>query len=286
MIIGIVLFSVCCVVFSLWCYYKTIEAKGSPKDQVEIKESMAQLMQTEKMTALGELAAGVAHELNQPLNVSKLICQGILNDIKKGRFSEEEAKQDLPEIVNQLNKMAGIIEHMRVFSSQKEDAQRVIFDVNFVIENVLALIGTQMKDHGIHLEKELTPALPQLLGDPTGVERVILNVLSNARNAVEESGKKERNIILRSMLMGDGKHICVEITDNGPGIPEDVRQKVFQPFFTTKAALAPDGKPAKGKGLGLFVALKIARDHGGNILVDSHLGQGSTFKIMLPTGGA
>ncbi|MBF0489564.1 MAG: ATP-binding protein [Candidatus Omnitrophica bacterium] len=274
-------FSFVCLSLSFWYYNKMVQLKKSP---VELKDSVIQLMQTEKMTALGELSAGVAHELNQPLNVSKLICQGILNDIQKGRFSQEEAKQDLPEIVNQLNKMAGIIEHMRVFSSHKENTSKVIYDVNDAIEKAFSLIGAQMRDHGIVVNKELTKGLPKILGDATGMERVILNILSNARNAVEESGKKERSIGIKTYVMDNTKKICIEITDNGLGISKDVRDKIFQPFFTTKSALAPDGKPGKGKGLGLFVASKIIQSHGGEIFLDSHVGVGSTFKILLPPG--
>ena len=251
-------------------------------DYTQLQESTAQMMNAEKFTALGEMAAGIAHELNQPLNVTKIICQGILNDIRKDRFSLEELKKDLPEVVIQMNKMAEIIEHMRAFTTSREGAPKKPFEVNTVIENAFKFTGTQMSSHGIEVKKELASSLPILTGDEVAIEQAVLNILSNARNSVEIAGKKDKSILIKTYTTEDKGKVCVEISDNGHGIPEDIRDKIFQPFFTTKNALAPDGRPVKGKGLGLSVAHKSVKDHGGEITLTSVVGQGAVFKIVLP----
>ena len=252
------------------------------KAHAQLRESIAQMMSSEKFTALGEMAGGIAHELNQPLNVTKIICQGILNDIRKDRLSLEELKKDLPEVVFQMNKMAEIIEHMRSFTAARDKVWKKPFEVNSVIENAFKFTGAQMMAHGITVKKEFGSALPILTGDQLMIEQAILNILTNARNAVEESGKREKNILVKTYQTLDKNNVCIEISDNGSGVPEDVRDKIFQPFFTTKNALAPDGRPVKGKGLGLSVAQKSVKDCGGEIVLTSEVGVGSTFKIMLP----
>jgi len=151
-----------------------------------------------------------------------------------------------------------------------------------VIENAFKFTGAQLSAHGIEVKKELAPSLPILTGDPVAIERAFLNLLANARNALEGSGQKNRKILVKTYQSDDKKSVCIEISDNGHGVPVDIRDKIFQPFFTTQNALAPDGKPVKGKGLGLSVAQKAVKDHGGEIILTSEVGQGSTFKIILP----
>jgi len=252
------------------------------KNHTDLQDSVAQMVNEEKFTALGEMAAGIAHELNQPLNVTKIICQGVLNDIRKDRFSLEELKKDLPEVVLQMDKMAEIIEHMRAFTTRRDNAPKKPFEVNAVVENAFKFTAAQMSAHGIVLKKELAPALPVLTGDQVVIEQAVLNILSNARNAVEGSGKSEKTIRVKTCLSEKNDNVCIEISDNGQGVAREISDKIFQPFFTTKSALAPDGRPVRGKGLGLSVAKKAVQDHGGEILLASEGGKGSTFRIILP----
>jgi len=178
--------------------------------------------------------------------------------------------------------MAEIIEHMRAFTAIRDGTEKKEFDINLVVENSFKFTGAQMVSHGVELKKELANTLPLLTGDSVSIEQAILNVLNNARNAVEGSGKPEKNITVKTYLTENNKNVCVQISDNGLGIPVDIREKIFQPFFTTKNALAPDGRPVKGKGLGLSVAQKTVKDHGGQIVLVSEVGVGSTFNIILP----
>jgi len=251
------------------------------KADKELKEATTQLIQLEKMSALGELIAGVVHELNQPLNGIKIICQSILRDIERDRFEEEELEQDLDEVVGQVNKMSEIIDHMRIYTRRVEGMPKDIIDVNSVIEGVFRLLGQQLKNHNIEVVKELRTDLPRIIGDPIRLEQVFLNLVTNARSAVESSPKDHKSIEVRTYQMdgqtsaSDNHAVVLEVTDNGVGIPEDLREKIFQPFFTTKES-------GKGTGLGLSVVSKIVEEHNGKIELSSQVGEGTTFRVILP----
>ena len=246
------------------------------KSNQELKEVTAQLVQSEKLSALGELTAGVAHELNQPLNSIKIICQSILRDIQRNRLEEEDVEQDLTEAVNQVNKMAEIIDHMRVFTRRSEGLLKEMIDINIAIEGPFKLSGQQLKNYNIEVIKELSPDL-LVIGDPIRLEQVFMNLITNARNAVESSGKENKRIEIRT-YKNDNRQAVVEVKDNGVGIPEDLRERIFQPFFTTQA-------PGQGTGLGLSVARKIIEEHEGRIELESQVGEGTTFKVILPIAG-
>jgi len=248
----------------------------------ELKEATAQLVQSEKLSALGELTAGVAHELNQPLNGIKIISQSILRDIQKDRFEEEELEDYLSHVVGQVNKMAEIIDHMRIFTRRTEGMPREMIDVNIVIEGAFKFLEQQLKYHNIEVVRELSPDLPEVIGDGIRLEQVVMNFITNARNAVESSQKDHKSIEVKTYQMdgqtsANNNHaVVLEVTDNGVGIPEDLREKIFQPFFTTK-------EPGKGTGLGLSVSSKIIEEHNGKIELSSQVGEGTTFRVILPT---
>lgn len=241
----------------------------------ELKESQEQLIQSAKFSALGELTAGVAHELNQPLNVIKIVCQSILRDIQKDRFDKKSAEADLPEIVKHVDKMADIIDHMRVFTRRTTGMPKGVINVNNMIEGVFKIFGQQLKDQNIEIIKELNPSLPNVIGDPVRFEQAILNLITNARNAVESFGKENKRIEIRTYSVDGHKAMAVEVKDTGGGIPEHIREKIFEPFFTT-------GRPGKGTGLGLSVAKKIIEEHNGKIELESTVGEGTVFRIIVP----
>lgn len=257
------------------------KANELEKSNKELKEITAQLVQSAKMTALAEHTAGMAHELNQPLNGIKIICQSILRDREKGRFEEEALEQDLSDVIRQVNKMAEIISHMRAYTRHPEGLPMRKSDVKAVMENPFKLLGQQLTNHNIEVKKELSPNL-LIMGDPIRLEQVFLNLITNARNAVESSGKEDMKIELRAYRDDSQKAVIAEVIDNGTGIPEDLRGMVFQPFFTTK-------EPGEGTGLGLSVASKIVEEHKGRIELESQEGEGSVFRVILPAeydGGA
>ena len=224
------------------------------------------------------VATCLNHELNQPLNGIKIISQSILRDMEKDRFEEDKLGEELTEIVNQVNKMAEIIDHMRIFTRKSEGMPEEMLDLNTLIEGPFKLLNQQLKDHNIEVVTELAPALPRVMGDPIRLEQVFLNLITNARIAVDSGGKQNKRIEIRTYKVDNRKEVATEVKDNGGGIPEDLRDKIFQPFFTTTV-------PGKGTGLGLSVSGKIVEEHRGRIELDSELGKGSTFRVILPIAG-
>jgi len=243
----------------------------------ELKTATAGLIHTEKLTAMGELAAGVAHELNQPLNVIKIITQSVLLDIRRGRFSRETAESDLPEITVQVDKMAGIIDHMRLFTRRQEGHSSVRMSVNEMIVNSFKFLTQQLADHGIILEKILSPVVPDISGDTLRLEQIIINLINNARYALEHSDTPQKRItVVSRAVTHEGKTAAaVEVRDNGAGIPDSILPKIFMPFYTTK-------KQGEGTGLGLSVSEKIAREHGGKLYALSVPGKETVFTLIIP----
>lgn len=246
----------------------------------KLKEATVQLVQSAKLSALGELTAGVAHELNQPLNSIKIISQSLMRDIEKDQFQEDSLEEDLGDIIHQVNKMAEIIDHMRLYTRQSDVISKESVDVNAVIESALILIGQQLANHDIQLVKTLDPDLPDVQGDPIQLEQVLQNLITNARHALESCEKEDKIIELSTYEMkaqptNNHPLIVVEVKDNGTGIPQDVKEKIFQPFFTTK-------EPGKGTGLGLSISGKIVEEHDGKLELESEMGQGTSFKVVLP----
>jgi len=247
------------------------------KMEMQLKEATVQLVQSEKLSALGELTAGVAHELNQPLNGIKIISQSLMKDIERGRLDEAELGEDLKDVVDQVNKMAEIIDHMRIFTRRTDGSYQEEIDLNSIVEGAFKFLGQQLRNHNIDVQEDLGSELPKIAGDPIRLEQVFLNLVSNARNSVEGDDKEKKIIEVRTYadsINGDSS-VVIEVKDNGSGVPEHVRGKIFQPFFTTNA-------PGKGTGLGLSVSSKIIEEHRGRIEMDSTMGEGATFRIILP----
>ena len=247
----------------------------------ELKESTTQLMQAEKLNALGELTASVTHELNQPLTGITIISQSLLEDIENNKLEEEELRDEMKAIVDEASKMAEIIDHMGIYSRNTEDVHEEMIDINTVLEGPFKLLNQQLKIHKIEILKELTPDLPVVVGDQIRLGQVFMNLITNARHAVDSCGRENKRIEIRSYktdshgLAPDNPALVVEVKDNGEGIPEDIREKIFDSFFTTKES-------GKGTGLGLSVSSKIIEEHKGRIEMESQVGEGTTFRVILP----
>jgi len=250
---------------------KSLNIIGIARDMREKMELEAQLIQSEKLSALGELTAGIAHELNQPLNGIKIVCQSINRDIEKNRFNEEDLGKDLQTIISQIDKMSKIITHMRIFTRKSDTMMMQPVNVNDVINDALLFLEQLLLDHGIKLTKTFAPVLPMIVGDPIRLEQIFVNLITNALNALNKvMDKREKMIEIRSMK--DSNHLICEIEDNGVGIPDDIKEKIFQPFFTTM-------EPGKGTGLGLSVSSKIITEHKGILEMKSTFGKGSLFRL-------
>ena len=245
-------------------------------------EASAQLIQSEKLAGLGELAAGIMHELNQPLNVVNIICQTLLSEMRIQMVEKENLELDLKDVLKQSKKMSSIINHMRTFtrSSQmvESDCEN---NVNDIIGNIVKMLEGQLIVSNIDLITEINPDLPNVKCNSIRLEQVFINLIINAKHALEESAKENKTIKLladkldakKSVL--DKESIFIEVKDNGNGIDDSIGEKIFQSFFTTK-------KAGKGTGLGLSVASKIIEEHKGKIELESVVGEGTTFRVLLP----
>ena len=250
------------------------------KSNRELKETHNQLIQSAKLVSIGELASGVAHELNQPLMVIRMTVQFTRRRLNKGDVPLSEADSQLELVEKNTKRMMNIIEHLRLFSRQStRDFERV--DVNRVIEESLLMIGEQLRVRGIGVKRKLISDLPMVSGNSNHLEQVILNLLTNARDAIGEARsegypKREMTIEINTDLsVAQPGFVEILIRDSGKGISSHVDRKIFDPFFTTKEV-------GKGTGLGLSISYGIIKDHSGEIEVAETGPSGTTFRIRLP----
>lgn len=260
----------------------------------ELKATQNQLIQSEKMASLGELTAGIAHEIQNPLNfvnnfseVSKELLEEMMEEMKKG--DTEEVKAIADDVIQNLEKIThhgkradgivkGMLQHSRSSSGEKE-----LTDINALADEYLRLAyhGLRAKDKSFNakFETNFEEGLDRVNVIPQDIGRVVLNLITNAFYAVNERKKLDPNDYEPTVTLAtkkEGDKMLIIVTDNGNGMPDSVKEKIFQPFFTTK----PTGK---GTGLGLSMSYDIVtKGHGGDFKVESEYGQGSTFTILLP----
>ena len=237
-------------------------------DISELKRLQQQLIQSEKLAALGGLVAGVAHELNNPL--TSII--GYAQLIKAGGVSATAA-EDLKRVIQQAQRAADIVRNLLAFARQ-ERPQRKLVDVNDIIERTIALRSYELRVQNIQVELDLDKGVPATLADPQQLQQVILNLILNAEQAMSKSGVGSR-LTIRTRRTDAG--VIVEVRDNGPGIPPAIMGRIFDPFFTTK-------EPGEGTGLGLSICYGIVQEHGGRIWAESEgiPGKGAAFFVHLP----
>lgn len=247
-------------------------------DISEMVEKDSQLIQASKMTTLGEMSAGIAHELNQPLNAIKMGSEFLEMMIEKEeRIPERELFQIVREVSSQVDRAEGIIRRLRDFGRKTDFTKEKLF-INDPIKSVLDIIGRQLRLQNIDVQLQLTANLPPILAHHNRIEQVIFNLLTNARDAInlkEESGLRnnQRNILIKSFT--EDNQVVVTVSDTGIGIDPAVKAQIFEAFFTTK-------KMGEGMGLGLSITSGIVEDYGGKINIDSKEGQGTTFYLSFP----
>jgi len=240
------------------------------EQETERKLSAAQIIQSSKLATLGEMATSVAHELNQPLNVIRMAAGNSRRKISKGIADPEYLNDKLKRIEEQTARAAAIIDHMRMFGREAKERPEPV-DPRNVVMNALSLMGEQLRLAGIEIATELPEKCSFISGHTIQMEQVILNLLTNARDAMAENDR-EAKITLRVFEDDKGVHIISE--DTGGGVPEDVLSRIFEPFFTTK-------EMGKGTGLGLSVSYGIVRDMYGTIVVEN-IDHGARFTVTLP----
>jgi len=284
-----------------------LEAKNKELQYLlqKLQTTQAQLVQSAKMASLGQLVAGIAHELNNPIsfvhsNVKRLeeysnhittfynSCQALFDEIAQGsypqlkshlkalRYLEKEREidfliQDLSDLAKETKegteRVSKVVENLRTFSRTQEERQKV--DVNEALEATVLLLRNQIKDR-IEIVRNYAQRA-EIQGYPNQIKEVFLNLLTNAGQAIKEKGK----ITLETAVEADT--VLVRISDTGEGVPEDKLETIFDPFYTTKPA-------EQGTGLGLSIVRGIIENHEGKISVQSQVGKGTTFTVSLPLG--
>lgn len=227
----------------------------------ELKASRAQMIQAAKLAAIGELAAGVAHEIKNPLQVLLLHLELVEAGRPLPNWTEMFSKQ--------VRRLSDITHRLMNFArNASEDVVMEPIVLGRVVEDIVAMIQHEFRGGGIEVEMDLGGDLPPVGGNANYLQQVFLNLLINARDAMTDGGK------ITITLSLTGFHVCVRLSDTGSGIPPEVLEKIFRPFFTTKGE--------KGTGLGLAICHKIVVQHKGDIRVESEVGKGTTFTIYLP----
>ncbi len=243
------------------------------EDVTEQQALETQLVQSEKLAAVGQLVSGVAHELNNPLTSIAGLSEFLLEQKELGK----KDRGHLQVIQEQAERAGRIVRNLLTFA-RKGSAERVPVDLNEVIRRTLSLTAYDLKLKDITVERELSGALPDVFGDRHGLQQVVLNLVTNAGQAVAENPRERPREITVSTWFDGQVHL--RVADTGPGIPEEVAQSVFTPFFTTK-------EPGKGTGLGLSITYSIVESHGGQITLEPRSPRGgAAFRVDLPPAPA
>jgi two-component system cell cycle sensor histidine kinase/response regulator CckA len=229
-----------------------------------------QLLQAEKLAALGQTISGVAHELNNPLATILTWAERLSQ-----RPADEQTRKGLETILGESERAAKIVRNLLTFA-RKRHTTRAMVDLNQVVRETLALRSYEQRVSNISTIEALAAGLPQAFADPHQIQQVLLNLVINAEQAMIGSHGRG-TLIVRTWHDLERDAVVLEVSDDGPGVPEEVQPRIFDPFFTTKDV-------GKGTGLGLTVAYAIVQEHGGRITIKSTAGRGASFAVELPVG--
>jgi len=249
---------------------------GIFEDITERKKLVEKLLQSEKLSAVGQLAAGVAHEINNPLGIILGFAQALKSQVK----FVESAPVALDFIEKEALRCKGLVQNLLLFSRASRTEQQEEIDINATIEEALSLVTAQSGITNIELVKDLEASLPKISANKIHIQQIVINLCNNAMDAMADKGKLTIQTKQDSRSHINGlNYIVLKISDTGNGIPKEIRSKIFDPFFTTKEV-------GKGTGLGLSLVYEIIHKHHGTIDVESEVGGGTTFTVYLPTHSA
>jgi len=234
------------------------------KMERELREIQQALLQSEKLAAMGRLTSQIAHELNNPI-------YGIMNTLEllKTEIPPESKRRRILDLsLSEIQRLSEMLRNMLSFSKPEEEKRKPV-KIDELIEGILLVMDKQMRESNIQVETSFDPGIPEIMASTNQMRQVMLNILKNAKEAMPKGG------VLTVRTGKEDNKVLVQIQDTGIGIPEEIRDKIFEAFFTTK-------QKVKGVGLGLSVCYGIIKDHGGDIKVESEEGKGTTFVISLP----
>ena len=245
------------------------KAKQSLENEINERKKMESvILQSEKMAAVGQLAGGVAHEINNPLGVILGFAQGVVRKVSPGDPLEMPLKSIEREALRCKQLVQDLLTFSRIGKTEKEEA-----DLNQVIDSALSLILAQAKTRNTELVKEFAPNLPQIQANKNQIQQVIVNLCNNAMDAMPGGGTL--TLCTKKFSLNGKDALEIQVQDTGQGISKEIQAKIFEPFFTTKEI-------GKGTGLGLSLVYEIIQKHEGRIKIDSETGKGSRFYVYLP----
>ena len=260
--------------------FEQITAYGGQKNEIhhlvaainrmmrELEKRQAQLIQSRKIASIGTLTAGIAHEINNPINNISLILESLIED--DDQMPAAERRRLYQDAMDQADRTSEIVKNLLEFSRASHPRMETVSLVELV-DKTVRLIQNEMNLHNIRLVKEIVGGLPTVHLDKGGIQQVLLNLFMNSIQAMERGGELKVSV----GLSASGHDIRIDVTDSGPGIAADIIDQIFDPFFTTK-------KEGVGTGLGLSVSYSIIKKHGGRMEVDSAPGKGTCFSLFLP----
>jgi C4-dicarboxylate-specific signal transduction histidine kinase len=247
--------------------------------ETELEKQRAQSIRNDRLTSLGQLAAGIAHELNQPLLGVRGLAEHLVLGVERGwDLTSDRVREKLELIVGQADRMAHIVEHVRLFAREAGAAKTELVNLSQAAESAWGLLGAQFRSRGIGVARSLAGDLPLVEANLYSLEEVILNLMINARDAVEQkravtTAQAPARVELATLTL-DGM-VCIQVRDWGAGISPELLPRIFEPFFTTKG-------PEEGSGLGLAICRSIIERFKGRIDVQSQPGEGTTVTVRLP----
>ena len=255
--------------------------EGRRQVELELESQRALNMRSDRLRSLGEMAAGIAHELNQPLVGVRGKAEHILLGLERGwDLSPQTLRDRVAGIVEQADRMQHIVEHVRMFAREAGKPKTAPVDVNEIVNSATELLGAQLRSHGVYLTTELAPELPLVVANSYSLEEVLLNLLTNARDAVDVVAARDatdQGVVHIATALQEGeapRRVRIDVIDNGCGVPRDDLERVFEPFYTTK-------DPDKGTGLGLSVSKSIVEQMGGRIWMHCAPESVTTVSIVL-----
>ncbi len=240
------------------------------QEEEKRKEFEIKALAQDKLASLGEIATGVAHEVNQPLSYIKIILESTLNDLSNNQLDTTELNEDFQESLRQIGKITNIISHLRTFG-RSDVASFNPVSLPEVLENTMILMQERLRIKNISINKQIVDNLPMIYGNSVKLEQIFINLLQNSMDALEEQSKGEIDLVMEQV----DDNVIVRFSDNGSGMPPEVLEKIFEPFYTTKEV-------GQGTGIGLAIVYGIIQEHKGSITCASEEGQGTAFTIKLP----
>jgi len=255
-------------------------AERKQAEEVKQKlENQAQLAHADRLTALGEMASAMAHEMNQPLTVIRLAADGLKTYLTTNRLPADQVEV-VDDMIEQVKRAANLIKNMRSFARVGDSENLQSIDLAGPIQVALSFFREQFRIHGIDLSVSLAEGLPKVNAEPQKIEQIVVNFMSNARYAVEQKGQNvgsgfQKRVAVRLSHDRVADRVVFEVQDNGIGMSPEVCGRCLEPFYTTK-------KTGEGTGLGLSIVHSLAKESNMQLIVESIEGEGSTFRIIAP----